>query len=162
MALFSTLRKRNDTADIGRYMRRIRDLTIPNYGNHVSQDRREDRHNRAIPMLMCPWQDGKPVESESLIVVTKDVCNLGIGLLLCQPVHSKYVVVGLHPDTNDPSQPWFFLGQTCHLTALGGGFWTMGLELTEFANAEFAREIEMLRPLMAKLRPRSAAALTTV
>ena len=34
------------------------------------------------------------------------------------------------------SQPWFFVGNTRHLTEVDGGFRTMGVQLTEFLNAK--------------------------
>ncbi len=144
--------------DLGHYLKRVRDLTIPNWGNYDDWNRQENRFNRALPMVLCPWENGKIDEPNTIYVLTKDVSNLGISLVFFQPVHVEQVVIGLYPDADDPSQPWFFVGNTRHLTEVGGGFWTMGVQLTEFLNTKYPSELEVLKPYAERLLPRSDVA----
>ena len=57
-------------------------------------------------------------------------------------------MIGVFVDPDVSTQPWFFLGETCHLTDLGGGCWTLGVTVTECANSKFADEVEVLKPLV--------------
>ena len=53
--------------------------------------------------------------------------------------HRQGAIVPIFPPipiVDDPSQPWFFVGNTRHLTEVDGGFRTMGVQLTEFLNAK--------------------------
>ena len=137
------------------FLRRICRLTMPSRRSLDAESRREDRQPRSFPLLLCPWQDGAPVEADSHFVVARDVSNHGMGLLLSEPVWSEQFVIGVQPDKNDPSQPWFFLGDTRHLTDLGGGCWALGIKFTEFANARFVQELQGLTPLMQQLSTRA-------
>ena len=135
------------------FLGRMRRLCMPSRRGAKSEKRREDRHICMVPVLVCPWRDGAPVQSERQIAVAKDLSNHGVGLLLSKPFPHGKVVVGVYVDPEVSSQPWFFLGETCHLTDLGGGCRTLGITVTECANAKFADELEVLKPLMECLRP---------
>jgi len=144
---------RKKTVDVQRHIRRMIDLTIPNRGNSASTDRLGNRHNRAIPVIVCPWKNGKPVSSECIIAITKDVCDNGVGVILNEPSTVEDVVVGFLVYETTAAEPWFFRGKAEHTQAVGGGFWLLGIALTEFMNEDWQAELAPLLPFAQQLLP---------
>ncbi len=50
-------------------------------------------------------------------------------------------------------QPWFFLGDVRRIRPIGGGFWSVGVEFTEYANEEHHQALAPLVKLAANLLP---------
>ncbi len=142
--------KRKKVVDLCPRIRRLCDLTSPNLSTTLS-GRSENRYNRAIPTLLGPWQEDHPVVDESTIGLTSDIADRGVCLVLNQPFLAESVVVGYWISSDAMSEPWYFLGNICRNQPMGGGFWAVGIELTEFANTNHAKELVALKPLAAKL-----------
>jgi hypothetical protein len=147
--------KSKKTVELSPYVRRICDLTTPNNTSSPELDRVENRYNRSIPTLIVPWDANRPIVDGLVIGITRDIADHGIGLVLSEPFQADDVLLGFWVDAAQMSDPWFFLGKTRRCSAVGGGFWTLGVELIEFANARFAKEVELLRPTASKLLPPS-------
>lgn len=147
--------KSKQVVDVYPYVRRLCDLSAPNLA--VSERRSEDRHIRAIPALLVPWKDGRPLVNNSVIGLTSDIADRGVGLILHEPFRAESVVVGYWAASDDMLEPWYFLGSICHEQALGGGYRSVGVEFAEFANADYTDELLPLRPLAAKLLPPAEA-----
>ena len=141
--------------DVFPYLRRICDLTTPNLPGRGAEDRSENRYNRTIPTLLCPWENEAPVAAESVIVLTKDLTDRGVGLVLNQPVRAGDVVVGFWLPGVDMTGPWYLLGKTLRSIPFGGGFWTVGVELTEYANQDYSEQLEVLKTVASKLLPQA-------
>ena len=150
--MFSFTKNKN-TVELSPYVRRICDLTTPNITSSPELVRDENRYNRAIPTLVVPWVANRPIVDDFVICITKDTADHGIGLVLTEPFHADDVVLGFWVDAAQMSDPWFFLGKTRRCSPMGGGFWTLGVELSEFANSRFMKEVEPLRPTASKLLP---------
>lgn len=145
--------KRKKYSELLPLLRRILDRTTPNYPVPCEPARRHDRYNRAIPTLVCPWEDGAPGEEQHAFGLTRDISRQGIGLVVPQPIDGSDVVLGFRVDRDDPNQPWYFLGKVRRSSPIGGGYWTVGVELYQFANVEYHDELDVLRPLTAALLP---------
>jgi len=143
--------KRKKTVDLNPYIRRLCDLTTPNLAT-TSEGRSENRYNRCIPTLLSPWQDDRPLVDECTIGLTSDMADCGVGLVLNQPFRAEAAVVGYWIPCDTMCEPWFFLGNIRRNQAIGGGFWAVGIELTEFANPNHVETLSVLKPLSAKLR----------
>lgn len=139
--------------DVGPYLRRLCDLTTPNLASSTDSARAETRYNRTIPTLVCPWSDGYPETEKSVIGLSKDISDRGVGLVLSAPFYAEEVVLGFWLNRDTMEVPWFFLGYATRLSAMGGGFWTLGVEVREFANTEFSERMMPLTNLAAKLLP---------
>jgi hypothetical protein len=140
--------------DLYPFIRRICDLTTPNLTTKSISGRSENRYNRTIPTLITPWHRNKPAVERSAICITCDLADRGVGLVLCQPCKLKEVVLGYWLRTDRMPEPWFFLGEVKRNQDIGGGFWTMGVELVEFANSERKRQIRPLRDIAGRLLPK--------
>jgi hypothetical protein len=144
---------RKPSIDLCPYVRRICDLTTPNLPNVASVARSENRSNRAIPTLICPWENSKPVVDECSTCLTTDLSDRGARLVLPQPVHVEQVLLGYWIDEADMPDPWFFLGEVRRCQAAGGGFWNLGVELIELANNQYRDDLSPLREHAARLLP---------
>lgn len=145
--------KRKNVVDVGRMIRRIRDITIPNSPLNPNPERRQERSNRAIPTLICPWEDDEPLVHAATFALTRDVSDFGVGLVTNEPIEVECVLIGYWPDGDDPGQPWFFLGEAKRLESIGGGFWTLGVEFQEFVNQTYSSQLAALMPKARELRP---------
>jgi len=138
------------------YIRRICDLTTPNLTTTSMSGRSENRYNRTIPTLITPWQVNKPIVDRSAVCITCDLADRGIGLVLCEPCYLKQVVLGYWLRTDLMPEPWFFIADVKRNAEIGGGFWTLGVELIEFANRDHKRQLRPLRNIAGRLLPSSA------
>jgi len=143
---------RKNRCDVRKYLARICDLTTPNYAAPSDDERAENRRNRSIPTLICPWEDNVPCVDEAAFVLTKDISDAGIGIVANQPICAHEVLVALWPNDEVSDAPWFFLSKVIRNAPLGGGFWILGIELTEFATAEYQDLVRPLLPLAERLR----------
>jgi hypothetical protein len=146
---------RKKVADVQPLIRRIIDLTTPNCGRMEQGNRYENRHNRCVPVLLSPWRDDQPVISTSVLAITKDFSDRGVGIIVNEPVDALEVALGFYLE-KDMSEPWYFLGSRHSLVPIGGNFWLLGIELTEFINESHQQALAALAPLAERLRPSCA------
>lgn len=143
---------RKKTVDFQRYIRRLINRTMPNSDLSNTQ-RQENRHNRVIPALVCPLRDNTPILADVAIAITKDISDQGVGLIMSAPYRVSDVVVGVFgPADLALQEPWFFRGRAQRNVAIGGGFWLLGIRLTEFMNEDWRGQLAPLFPLAEELR----------
>ncbi len=116
----------------------------------VQQEHRQDvRRSRVFPVLLTPWEDGVAAIADSVYALTKDVSDHGLALVLQAPYRIQMAVVGLvmpSPDALDAdAAPQFVLGAARQNVPLGGGYWQLGLKLTELMSLD---EHPSLKPLL--------------
>lgn len=150
--------RRKKSLDVSPYIRRICDLTTPNLIAPDDSARLDLRCNRTIPTLVVPWVETRPVTEQGLIALTRDLGDRSAGLVLSHPLRAETLVLGFWVTADDSEGPWFFFGTPRRTAPIGGGYWTLGVELTEFANPEYGEFLEPLLPLARKLLPPLAAA----
>jgi hypothetical protein len=138
------------TVDVYPHIRLICDLTTPNLAS-MPAGRSEDRFNRTIPTLLCPWENDLPLVDECAICLTSDVADRGVRIVLTQPFRAETVAVGYWIGSDQMREPSFFLGEVRRNQPIGGGFWTVGVELTEFANTDHRDALADLRESASKL-----------
>jgi hypothetical protein len=154
MFSFTAHKKRTN---IQTYIRRLCDLTTPNNAASLAIDRSENRANRAIPTLVCPWSNHRPVLEKCGVALTKDISDRGVGVIFSHLPAAKDVVLGFYLSTEIMSDPWFFLASRRRDCAIGGGFWLVGFELVEFMNDSWPIELEPLRSRAMQLLPPTEA-----
>lgn len=136
--------------EVRNLVRQLVDVTSPNAPPLEGESRSEDRSNRALPALLTPWEDGCPVTDESTYALTKDFSDRGLALMLPQPFKCDQVVVGLWLGS-----PRFALGEVRQNVPLGGGFWQLGVELTDLLDPAESPQIQPLVAFAARLIPRT-------
>ena len=152
MFSFSKQKKKND---LFRYVRRICDLTTPNLAQE-SAERSEDRFNRTIPTVICPWEEDRPTVERAAIGLTSDLADRGVQVILNRPFMSEHIVLGYWIAADDMEEPWYFLGTVRRNQPIGGGYWALGVELVEFANDEHRRQLDVLKTAAGELLPPEA------
>lgn len=156
MFIFQRQKKR---VELMAAVRRITDLTTPNLITLSGMGRAESRYSRALPALLIPCENGAPVPEESALVITKDLSDHGMGLVLAQPFDSQQAIVGLwlvtQPlETIEPDpDPILFSARVRNCIEIGGGYWQLGLELEEVITS--GRLAASLRPYATRLLPES-------
>jgi len=153
-----TFDDRKQAHEVQSRIRRILDRTVPNFPSELQANRVDDRYNRTLPALLCAWESGAPVTDSCLFVVTRDISSEGIGVVLAQPFRAPQVLLGFWLDEEVTSEPWFFLGTSQGLRKIGGGYWTLGIQLTKFARSGCGGELAELAPLAKQLRPTAVPA----
>lgn len=133
------------------FVRQLMDTTSPNRPPLEGEFRAENRSSRALPILLAPWENLQPIVDESTYAVTKDFSDHGLSLVLHQPFKSDQVVVVLWLE-----HAYFGLGEVRQNVPLGGGFWQVGIELTDVVNTGEYPQLESLLPMAARLVPQSA------
>ena len=93
-----------------------------------------------------------PCVDECAFVLTKDLSDAGIGIVANQPICASKVLIGIWPNEKVANEPWFFVSEVIRNAPLGGGFWVLGIELTEFANQEYQDVLKPLQTLAERLR----------
>jgi hypothetical protein len=139
------------------YLRRICDLTSPNMPR-LDDSRNQHRQNRTIPVLLVPWEDGAIVVSDAATALTRDISDNGLSVTLLHPFRAENIVVCFWLPRGETSDPWFFLGTTRQNVPIGGGFWSLGIELTEKLELSSESGTARLLPLAAELLPPRAIA----
>jgi hypothetical protein len=134
------------------FIRQLVDLTSPNRPPLDGDSRADTRSNRSLPALLAPWERGNPVVEEVAYALTKDFSDRGLALVLPQPFRAVDVVVGLWLGS-----PRFVLAEVRQNAALGGGFWQLGIEITELVDSG-SPAIRPLAPLATRLIPMPSAA----
>lgn len=145
--------KRKKSVDLTPFVRRICDLTTPNMTTSPELVRVENRYNRAIPTLLVPCVGGRPLVDDHVVGITKDFADHGVGLVLNESFESNELLLGFWLDSDEMSEPWYFHGSARRCSAVGGGFWALGVELEEFANPTLGSSLELLHPLASRLLP---------
>jgi len=133
---------------------RISNATIPNRPKADSRDRVDDRYNRSLSTVLLPWADGKAVIGAPLYAVTKDISEVGLSLVLREPAVPPQMVCGFWLDA-----PYFVRAELRHSEPIGGGFWQVGIEMTELFTLADQDDHEQLEQLAANLDPKQSAEL---
>ena len=139
------------TPHVQSHVRRILDLTVPNWSPDLERDRAEDRTIRVIPALLCAWERDAPVVDQHAFVLTRDFSSEGVGVILNSPFRDRELLLGFRLGEEVMHEPWFFLGTAQHLRRFGGGYWTMGVQLREFVGATPVKRCAALGTLMERL-----------
>jgi hypothetical protein len=145
MFLFKQRKKKNELQQL---LRRAMDLTSPNHPPRKGEMRWEERSNRTIPVLLSPWANGKPLVDEHTVALSKDLSSQGVALVLPQPFRAEQVVLGFWLEL----MPEFILGKVRQNASLGGGFWQLGVELTERLPLADHKVLESLVPFAMHLK----------
>ena len=145
--------RQNKLVEVQKYIRRLADLTSPNLCSVEGELRATSRQNRVLPTILIPVEKNEPVVGEATPALTKDVSDDGVGLVLHQPLHVEQVAIGLW--LAEEETPWFFQGEVRQNSRIGGGYWVIGVKLTEVLNVTESLH-SILLPLAEQLLPGEA------
>ena len=142
--------KRKRLVELYPKVRRLGDLTAP-IPDESFQGRTECRYDRTIPCLLCPWERDHPIVDKSAFAITNDLADRGVGVIVNWPFRAEEAVIGYWVSEETMSEPWYLLGAVVRNQPIGGGFWKLGIELSEFANDRYRKQLSPLWSLAADL-----------
>jgi hypothetical protein len=141
--------KRRSQVEVHKLTRRLIDSSCPTLPPLSGDSRWEDRANRTIPVLLAPIVGGELQFEEIAIALTKNLSGQGLALVLHQPFWAEGVIIGFWHN----GEPEFVRGEVRQNAPLGGGFWQLGIELTERVTRGELDDLERLVPLTSRLDP---------
>ena len=131
--LLKSLFSRKKSIDAGPKLRRLMDLTMPN--RPVCNDNRGDnRYNRTIPALMCPWMDQKPVVNEASFGISQDFSDNGLRVILFHPPLCDRYLVSFLLKPDDTPEYFHFISEIRDVRTFAGEMKSVGLLVTELAD----------------------------
>ena len=89
--------------------------------------RRDKRVNLTLPVLVIPLLNGKLQVGHAFNAVTRELSINGVGIVLDSPMALDEVILGFRLE----SDMTFVHATAKHLSPMGGGFYHLGLEMTE-------------------------------
>jgi hypothetical protein len=151
-AMFS-FKKRKKLLEVNQFIRRVIDTTSPNIPYIGGELRNEGRANRTIPILITPHDEDELRIGETCFAVTKDLSSQGVAVVIQQPFPAKQVMLGFW----DEAQCVFAKGIVCYRAPLEGGFWQLGVQISEIVCTADSKELAQLAELAERLRPATEA-----
>jgi len=96
----------------------------------VEGPRSESRINLALAVLIIPVEGNKLLTDEAFTAITREFSTSGISVALDRPMGLDEVVLGLRWE----GEMTFLRAEAKHLDPMGGGFYQLGLRLTEMVH----------------------------
>lgn len=114
--------------------RAVRSLVLNLVNTHCAESSRfrqdprlESRVNLSIVVKVVPIENDQPCLGETFTTVTKDFVSTGVSVVLNERHSLDEVILAFHKK----SEPMFVRAKARHLSEMGGGFYQLGLKLTE-------------------------------
>jgi len=146
-------KKKSSSTIVQQRIRRLLDQTVHFAYVNDEPRRRTSRTIRILPALLAPWKDGQPLVEAACFGITQNLSDTGVALILTAPFEHDEVCVGIPIPKDETADPYYFVGRATHLTPIGGGFWTLGIALTDCATESFPDKVRALRHLARRLFP---------
>jgi hypothetical protein len=121
------LQNRKKTLGVQNFVLKVINNNCPELKAFLEGPRRDKRVNLTLVVLVVPLEDGKLQVGDAFHAVTQDLSTTGVGIILDRQRALDEVVLGfrLGDDTT------FMRAVAKHLSPMGGGFFHLGLEMTE-------------------------------
>ncbi|MEM7478569.1 MAG: hypothetical protein AAF483_26600 [Planctomycetota bacterium] len=140
--------------DAAPVLRRIVDLTIPNAPT-ADETRSERRFNRTLPLVLTPTKKYTPQLSESVMGVTQDISDRGLGALSLEELPEGEYTVSLWPPGEQFEEPIHLLCMLVNCRPIAHGFWANGFCIQELLNLTYKAKLEKLDEIVSlALRPK--------
>ncbi len=118
---------RKKTIDVQSFILKIINNDCADLKATVEGPRTESRARVCVVVLIVPVENGEPLLDETFAGVTKELSSTGLALMLHEPKTPDDLIVGFRCE----NKLHFIHGKARHLNPMGGGFYQLGIELTE-------------------------------
>jgi hypothetical protein len=106
----------------------------------VEGPRLENRVNLTVVVLVVPVENDRPLVGKAFTAVTKEFSTTGLAVVLDGPMGLDEAIVGFRWQR----EMTFIRAATRHLNPMGGGFFQLGLQLTEVVHPSDVPGLESL------------------
>jgi hypothetical protein len=103
--------------------------------------RRDNRVNLCLVVLVAPLEHEKILIDETFYAVTKEFSVNGVGIILDKQRALDKVILGFSSE----GDMTYFRAKAKHLSPMGGGFYHLGLEMTELVPNSHYPQLEALK-----------------
>ena len=143
--------------DVRGFVQRVANASTPNFPTPEGQIRVENRYNRTLPVVLLPWEDDRPAVDSPTYAITKDISDVGLALVKREPVATGRFAFGFWLGA-----PYYVLGDVRQCVPIGGGFWQVGVHMTEMVNLADIEDRVQLEQLATHLDPEQSPETTSV
>jgi hypothetical protein len=144
---FFARRAKNEA--VHKVIRQFLDAVNPDLAVFDDDARWHHRSHRTAPVLLVPYDD-ELSPHEACYALTKNLSVRGLALVLPQPFRARRVAVAFWFE----EQAHFVSGEVRQNVPLGGGFWQLGVEVTQVLDPAECGDVKRLLPLATRLDPR--------
>jgi hypothetical protein len=123
MSLFS---KRKDLP-VRSFVLKLLNTHSPGLRAMMDGPRRDSRVNMTVPVLVVPFEEGRLRAAQTFAAVTKEFSNSGVGVVLDGPGAPEQAILGFRLE----DAMTFLMAETKHVDPMGGGFYHLGMQMTE-------------------------------
>jgi hypothetical protein len=125
---------RNKLQSVQNFVLKLVNNNCPDLKALIEGDRGDKRINLTLVVIVVPLTDGKPRLDEAFYAATQDISVSGVGIVLDRQEALDDAIVGFRNEGDIT----FLRTKAKHITPMGGGFYRLGLELTEVvANGDY-------------------------
>ncbi len=103
--------------------------------------RLENRVNLTLPVLVVPVEDDQPLAKKAFTALTKEFSTSGLALVLDRPRGLDEAILGFRWDR----EMTFIRARAKHLNPIGGGFFQLGLQMTEVVHPSDVPDLESMQ-----------------
>lgn len=131
------------------------DITTPNKPQ-VNCHRISRRYNRCIPVIFAPWEKDRPILKHVGIGFSNDISDHGFSIITLQGFetgdHESWVIGCWLPHL-EMLEPWYFQTEVRNQRGVIQNFQLIGLQVTEFLNADKRKRTMVLDEIFENLLP---------
>jgi len=131
---------RNREMEVQSFILKIVNNNCPELQAMIEGPRLDRRVNLTLVVLIVPMEGKKLMVEDAFTTVTKEFSGSGVGLVLHEPIGLDEVIVGFRWE----GEMNFFRAKAKHLNPLGGGFYQLGLRLTEMVHTGDYPQLESI------------------
>lgn len=108
-------------------------LAVGTLGNSGHPARETPRSNRSVAILLCPVLNDTYIVDRCVPAVTVDFSDGGVGVVTRHPLECSTVAIAVETEGHERTPASYALasGVVRHNTSIGGGFWHVGIQVTE-------------------------------
>ena len=136
--MFSLLRRptdpfnqRHKKQEVWKFLRRIIDKNSAEKLLVKEDVRSGNRIPFCLPVMLQPCLNEQPLQCEPIFALTRDLSDDGVAVVASQPLDLSQIICVIRQD-----RPIFLLGDIRQCIYLGGGFWKVGMQLTEILSSQ--------------------------
>lgn len=125
---------RNKSLEVESFLLKLVNNNCPQLRAMIEGPRLDRRVNLTVVVAVIPLEKGRPQMRSAFTAVTKEFSTRGVGVVLNEPLDLEELILGFrwHGDMS------FLRGTARHVNPFGGGFYHLGVRLTEvLARDEF-------------------------
>jgi hypothetical protein len=131
---------RNKTRAVQSFILKVVNNNCPELAALTEGSRLESRVNLTVAVLVVPVEAGRPLVQKAFTAVTKEFSTTGLALVLDEPWALDEVLVGFRWQR----ELTFIRATAKHLNPIGGGFFQLGLQMTEVVGPDEAPDLRTL------------------